>query len=141
MEFAEFVKCCVLHEQTEVVRILIENEKTIDIQECIYNSEAYIVKFPDGEVSIGSTVFCRNVDNLGYNNRENHEYYEKAEYYSRTICSWWLVPYWLGKKLIDINEPVFRHYGCSWWGICNLQYVGWFNSKALQAVYKELQHT
>ncbi|MDQ0105211.1 hypothetical protein J2T02_000294 [Chitinophaga terrae (ex Kim and Jung 2007)] len=138
MKFAEFVKSCVLHEQTEIVSVLIANEKKIDIQELMYNTEVFTVNLPEGEVSMGSTIFDRKYNSLGYKNRALHECYENAGSYTRTIYAWWLIPYWLGESLIDLGEPVFRHYGCSWWGIYDLQYLGWYNSKALRAVFNQL---
>lgn len=138
MEFSEFVKCCVLYEQTEIVEKLISQEKNIDTDELLYNDGVLTLKLPDRDVTMGSTIFDREIDSKKHIRSSLQEYYENAEYSSRNIFSWWLIPCWFGEKLIDLGEPVFRYCGCSWWGICDLHYVGWFNNSALQKVHHAL---
>lgn len=138
-EFTTFIRSCILHEQTEVVNFLINNEKSIDLTECMHNMELFTVRLPEGEKIMGSTVFYRQLDNMNPNYDETLILcYERAEFEPRNIYFWILIPFWLSEKLINLGEPVFRHYGCSWWGIYDLQHFTWYDRKTLRTVYNEL---
>ena len=41
---------------------------------------------------------------------------EKPHYLAREVLEWWLIPYWLSKKLEEMEGVILRAWGCSWWG-------------------------
>ncbi|MBO9153000.1 hypothetical protein ACFOTA_12340 [Chitinophaga sp. GCM10012297] len=63
--------------------------------------------------------------------------YEAAESVQRQVYSWWSVSYWLGEELAQKGEVILRIYGCTWWGITNLQVPHPSAAAVLHEIYEE----
>ena len=89
------------------------------------------------QLSASQTEIRKIACTLAEVNNEFDEY-EDAEPLRKTVFSWWVIPHWLERKLIERNEVVIRGYGTSWWGITDKAVVHPTTSEVLKHIYEEI---
>ena len=62
---------------------------------------------------------------------------ENPEYVPREVLEWWLVSFWLSKKLEEQGQPIIRALGCCWWGRCSLTSI--HEDPTIQSIMSNLE--